>query len=759
VAEARAQETFAPNPTPIIFPTNVKALSLHRLLLVYAAVVLGFTPAHAAATADREFKTTHLMRLETRTLVQMLEAFHYNKGAVRVTDYPQLITDYMEELDPQRLFFTAEDEQSYRKTYGPKLETDLNFLGNIDPAFEIFLVYQKRVQERVGWLFKELERGQDFTAAETYNVDRSKSPWPANAAEADDVWRRRLKYELLQEIVGRGKTPADAATTIHKRYDRMLKNVSEIEPNDVQEIYLSSLTKMYDPHSAYFNADTLEDFSIQMRLSLVGIGAILSMEDDGYCVIREIVPGGPADLSGQLKVKDKILAVAQPGSEPVEVIGMKLRRIVDMIRGQKGTKVELTVLPGTEPDATKTKNVTITRDVIKLNNARATASVHEVPGDNGALVPIGVVTLNSFYGPSGEPDGEGFKGSASKDVAELIAKLKTAGIQALVIDLRRNGGGLLSEAIELTGLFIEQGPVVQVRDSLGRLDVDSDTNGAIAYDGPLAVLTSRFSASASEIFAGALQNYGRAIIVGDSSTHGKGTVQAVLEMKNYLRNPPPRTGAAKLTLQKYYLPNGASTQRKGVVPDIALPSIDDYLPIDREADLPHALMWDEIKSTPFAGKPLSPSVVQPLVAASLQRQAELEEFQHLNRNIDWFRQRQAQKSVSLNLEARRTDKVAADEFRKAMDAERERLARQNFAKRDVKLDSVVQADAAGKKEAVIPDNDDGDTDSESPHASPAQLDIHLRETLRILADAINLSKDPKFSAAGYAPLTAASQKS
>jgi carboxyl-terminal processing protease len=731
-------------------------VKLLRFPVLLATLVLAL--GQAGANTDTGFRTTNLMRLETRTLVQMLEAFHYNKGAVTPTDYPQLITDYMEELDPQRLFFTAQDEHNFRSRFGPKLETDLNYLGNIDPAFEIFTAYNKRVQERVGWLFAELGKDHDFTGAEAYNTDRTRSPWPADAAEADGLWRRRLKYELLQEIVGRTKAPADAAKTVHKRYERMLKNVSDIEPNDVQELYLSSLTKMYDPHSAYFNADTLEDFSIQMRLSLFGIGAILSVDEEGYCVIREIVHGGPADLGGQLKVKDKITAVTQPGAEPVEIIGMKLRRIVDMIRGAKGTKVELTVLSADETDSTKTRSVVITRDEIKLNSARASAAIHELPSEAGVVTPIGVITLNSFYGASGDGDEDGFKGTASKDVAELVGKLKQAGIKALVVDLRRNGGGLLSEAIEMTGLFIEQGPVVQVRDSLGRLQVDSDSDRGIAYDGPLAVLTSRFSASASEIFAGALQNYGRALIVGDSSTHGKGTVQAVLEMKNYLRNPPPRTGAAKLTLQKYYLPNGASTQRKGVVPDIALPSIDDYLPVDREADLPHALMWDEIKSAPFTGKPLPASVVQPLLAASLERQGQLDEFHYLNRNIDWFKQRQAMKSVSLNLEARKTDKQTADEFRKAQDAERERLARQNFAKRDVKLDSVTQADSA-KKDAVAQLSDEGDTDAEAPDAKAAQLDIHLREAMRILSDAIKLSQDPKFTAFGYAPLTAGAQKS
>ncbi len=731
-----------------------------RLCVAVAALLWGLGAGAATTPPDGSFKTTNLMRLETRTLVEMLRSYHYSRDSVTPGDYPQMLTDYMQELDPQHLFFTAEDEQLFRRKFGPHLETDLNYLGNIDPAFEIFATYHRRVQERVTWLFDELEKEHAFSGMESYNTDRTKTPWPANAAEAADVWSRRLKFELLQEIVGRGKVAADAAKTIHKRYERMLKNVSEIEPADVQELYLSSLSKMYDPHSAFFNADTLEDFSIQMKLSLVGIGAILSMEDDGYCVIREIVPGGPADLGGQLKIKDKILAVAQPGAESIEVIGMKLRRIVDMIRGQKGTKVDLTVLSGEETDATKTKVVTITRDVIKLNHARASASIHEIPAADGSLVPIGVIGLNSFYNLANESDTEGLRGSASRDVAELIGKLKQSGIQGLVIDLRRNGGGLLSEAIELTGLFIEQGPVVQVRDTLGRLSVDSDTNSAVAYDGPLAVLTSRFSASASEIFAGALQNYGRAIIVGDSSTHGKGTVQAVLEMKNYLRSPPPRTGAAKLTLQKYYLPNGASTQRKGVVPDIALPSIDDYLPIDRESDLPHALMWDEIKSTPFTGQPLPKSVVQPLLNASLERQGSLEEFQYLNRNIDWFRQKQAQKAVSLNLESRRQEKQLADDFRKAMDAERERLARQNYTKRDIKLEDV--AHAGSKKDAVAQLADEGDTDADNtaPAATAAQIDIHLRETMRILTDAIRLSMDPKFTVNGRAPLTVGtSQKS
>ena len=704
----------------------------------------------ALAAPDREFKTTPVMRLETRTLVQMLEYFHYNKDAVTPADYPELISDYMKELDPQRLFFTAEDEQAFRRQYGPRVETDLAYLGNIDTAFDIYRVYEQRVKARTTWLFDQLKQDFDFKSNESYTPDRSKSPFPANVAEADELWRRRMKYEILQDLLAK-KTDDEAKATVRKRYERMLKNISDIESQDVQEIYLTSLTRMYDPHSDYFSADTYEDFSIQMKLTLVGIGAVLSIEDDGNCVVREVVPGGPAYRSGQIHATDKIVSVQQAGGENIEVIGMKLRRIVDMIRGEKSSKVTLTILPHDAPDATKTKQVVITRDVIKLNSARASATLYQVPGENNQTVPVGVILLNSFYGPSEDTKDQA---TASQDVAELIGKLKQEGMKALVIDLRRNGGGLLSEAVDLTGLFISQGPVVQVRDSLGHLTVDSDTNTAITYDGPLAVLTSRFSASASEIFAGALQNYGRAVIVGDSSTHGKGTVQAVLEMKKYLPNLSTnldKTGAAKLTVQKFYLPNGSATQKKGVIPDITLPSIDDYLPIG-ETSLPHALLWDEIKSTPFDGRPLAKTFVQPLLNASHGRQDSLGEFAYLKKSIDWFKARQEQKTISLNLDQRQALKVADEDFKKKMDAERDTLAKSNFPSKEIKLDSVMKAAADGPKDPVAA-ADDGDTDVPDAEGA-AKFDVHLRETLRVVTDAARLNQDRQYWADGRAPLTA-----
>src|SRR5882762_43904 len=361
---------------PPLFRAKFVALSLALITAAFAA-------------PDREFKTTPTMRLETRYLMQMLEYFHYNKDAVSAADYPKLISDYMAELDPQRLFFTAEDEKGFLRQYGPRIETDLAYLGNIDTAFDIYRIYSQRVQARTSWVFQQLNNDFDFTGKEFYAPDRSKSPFPANAAEADDIWGRRIKYEILQDILTK-KPPADAKTTVRKRYERMLKNLGDIESGDVQEMFLTSLTRMYDPHSDYFSADTFQDFSIQMKLSLIGIGAVLSIEDDGNCVVREVVPGGPAFNSGQIHVNDKILAVKQQDGENIEVVGMKLRRIVEMIRGDKSSKVTLTILPRDAPDATKTKEVVITRDVIKLNSSRASAAIYDVPADGNKTEPVGV---------------------------------------------------------------------------------------------------------------------------------------------------------------------------------------------------------------------------------------------------------------------------------------------------------------------------------------------------------------------------------
>ncbi|MGH7958784.1 MAG: S41 family peptidase, partial [Opitutaceae bacterium] len=550
------------------------------LLLVLAAAT------GLAATGDRTpFSTSTTLANEATTLTKLLDELHYNHDAVRVTDYASVIPDYMGELDGQRLFFLGSDREKFVTEYGKNVYYNTAFLGNINAAYEIFYVYQSRVEKRIAWILEQLKTDVDLTTNDHYRADRAKAEWPADQAAADDLWMKRLKFEMVGELLNK-KTPEEAKTQLKKRYDRMLKNLGEIEGKDLAELFLTTIAKLYDPHSTYFSAETFEDFGIQMKLKLVGIGALLGVEDD-VCVVKEIVPGGPADLGKQLKPNDKIISVAEKGGEPVEILGMKLRKIVDKIRGKKGTQVSLVVQPADATDSSVRKEIVITRDTVKLNSARARGAVFEVPTaarepTTGApvLQKLGVITLPAFYNEGDEGDTDSERSSASKDVARIIEQLKQRGIQGLVLDLRRNGGGYLTEAIELAGLFIQKGPVVQVKNFTGEIHIDSDRDPKIAYAGPLAVLVDRFSASASEIVAGALQNYGRAIVVGDSSTHGKGTVQQVVEMKQLnraLATSPQKTGAAKFTIQKYYLPSGASTQLKGVVPDIVLPSIEDSL--------------------------------------------------------------------------------------------------------------------------------------------------------------------------------------
>jgi carboxyl-terminal processing protease len=720
-----------------------------RRLILALSCAVAVASSFAAAT-DRKFTTSTALQAEAQTLVNILERAHYNRDAVRTTDYATVIPDYMSELDGQRLFFLGTDKAKFLEDWGKSVYYNTAFLGNIDPAYRIYEIYQSRVEHRINWIFEELKKDFDLTTNDTYRADRSKSEWPSDMAASDDLWRKRLKYEVVSELLNK-KTPEEAKTNVRKRYERMLKNISDLEGSELAELYLTTIAKLYDPHSTYFSAATYEDFAIQMKLQLVGIGALLGLEED-TCVVKEIVPGGPADVGRVLKPNDKIISVGQTGGEPVEILGMKLRKIVDMIRGQKGSQVHLLVQPADAPDPSVRREVVITRDVVKLNAQRARAAVFQLPDAAGKLQPVGVITLPAFYGPADDGDTDGEKTTASKDVARLIDQLKAQHVQGLVLDLRHNGGGYLSEAIELAGLFIQKGPVVQVKSYNGEIAIDEDSNTKIAYDGPLAVLVDRFSASASEIVAGALQNYGRAIVIGDSSTHGKGSVQQVVEMKalsRQLSTSPAKTGAAKFTIQKYYLPSGASTQLKGVVPDIVLPSIDDFLPIG-EADLPHALMWDQIPTSFFDGAPLDAKVVTPLRQASLDRQAKLDEFAYLRRHVDWFKARQEQKLVSINLEERQKQKASDDAFRKEMKAEKERIAKTDYAFKPYYLGGPPpKRIKAPKKE-----DDDDVAEEEEDNDTYVKADIHLREALRVVGDAIALGRNRELWASNRAPLTA-----
>jgi carboxyl-terminal processing protease len=724
-------------------------MTLRRLASVSALVLLaGLLPARAV-TPVAPLQGTPLMAEETKMVISLLETVHYLNTPISDATFKKLISEFMYDLDQHRLFFTAQDHEAFVSTYGPTLGKTLRQDGNLDVAFRIFAVYRERLESRVDWIQRRLAEPIDLAVDEQYVFDRKDLPWPATAEEADDLWRKRIKFEIIPDLLN-DKTLEQATDAVSKRYERLRKNFHELEAPEVQEIFLSTLTRMHDPHSTFFSASTLEDFSISMRLSLVGIGALLSSED-GTCVIRELIPGGPAILSKAVNVNDRIVAVAQPGEEPVDVIGMNLRKIVNMIRGEQGTPITLTIVPADSTDLSIRRDITLVRDVVQLNAARSKASIHEVPGVEGDIVPIGVIEIPSFYGPVDDPaPGEEPSSSVTQDVEELLGKLKAAGVHGIVLDLRRNGGGLLGEAVDLTGLFIRTGPVVMVRNSYGQIINKPDTDPKVAYDGPLMVLTSRYSASASEIVAGALQNYGRAIIVGDSSTHGKGTVQAVLEMKTFLPRQiftVGKTGATKLTVQKFYLPNGSSTQNKGVIPDISLPAIEDFRPIG-EADLPYSLPWDTVGGLRFPGRQLDPALRAHLDRTTRARLDSLEEFHYLQESIDWMREREQLTSISLDLDARRQLKERDEAFREAMKSKRSSLTSLNYANRPIVLDSVAANEStAPTLEELVEDPEPSDD---------VGFDIHLRESLRILRDTIALVPDPKAwtdSEATYAVLS------
>jgi carboxyl-terminal processing protease len=376
------------------------------------ALAVAFTSATATAADDRKpFSTSTTLAYEAQTLTKLLDELHYNHDAVRNSDYAQVIPDYMKEWDPQHLFFLSPDRAKFMEQYGKNVYYNTAFLGNIDAAYEIFYLYQKRVETRITWIFDQLNKDIDFTAAESYAPDRSNTEWPTNAVAADEVWNKRLKFELIQEVLNK-KSIDEAKTKVRKRYERMLKNLSEFEGIDLAEVYLSTIAKLYDPHSTYFSATTYEDFGIQMKLKLVGIGALLGLDDD-ICIVKEIVPGGPADLGRQLKPNDKIISVSEKSSEPVEIIGMKLRKIVDKIRGKKGTEVHLVVQPADATDSSVRKEIVIVRDEVKLNSARARAAVFQLPGADDKAQPLGVITLPAFYNEGDEGDTDSNKSERS----------------------------------------------------------------------------------------------------------------------------------------------------------------------------------------------------------------------------------------------------------------------------------------------------------------------------------------------------------
>ncbi len=682
---------------------------------------------------------------------KLLEQGHYSRRKLDDDVSRQLLQHYMETLDYRRLYFTQEDVDALTAKYATSLDDDI-LLGNPNPAIEIFNLYKKRVEDRVAKVKEWLEKEKfDFKSNRTVAFNRQKAPWPKDAADADRIWHDWIEGELLAKKLDEHAVEPPVKT-LTRRYNQVLKLLGEQTSQDAVDIFLSCLAQTYDPHSEYMSKSETENFAIAMKLSLIGIGAVLQT-DDGYAKIMKVVTGSPAEKDGRLKEGDRICGVAQGDADFVDVIDMKLDKVVAQIRGKKGTTVRLQVIPNEATDPSARKIIEIVRDEVKLKDQEAKAEVIERADASGTVRRLGWITLPSFYADMENPEATGAT-STTRDVLNLLERLKKENIAGLVIDLRRNGGGSLDEAINLTGLFIKKGPVVQVKNANGTTRVYRDKDPAIAYDGPLIVLTNTLSASASEIFAAALQDYGRAVIVGDRHTFGKGTVQTPLPIGKYipfLGRSESEAGTLKLTIQKFYRVAGGSTQLNGVSSDIVLPSVYDQDDIGEKA-LKVPLPYDEVAPADYE-KVTDRLFLNELRERSTARIATEPEFKYVKENLALIQKKISENQLSLNEKARR-DEIAKDKARKERRLA-ERAKRKLPEEKDylITLDNVnkpelelVKNDAPGKasakkgKSVDIDDPEDADDDKE-PKVDPVRI-----ETLNILGDLIGLVHTQKTAA-------------
>ncbi|MEK7232552.1 MAG: carboxy terminal-processing peptidase [Elusimicrobiota bacterium] len=705
---------------------------------------------------------------------RLLEQTHYARRPIDDEVAKEFLHNYLDSYDYNHMILEKSDVDEFEAKYATTLDERIKD-GDVEAAYEIYDRVSSRLEERVA-LVKALTASTfTFTSNEKVILDRHELDWAATPALAKELWRLRIKHEILLEQLTKlkaeeakaaaaitaqekkdkdaesGKSAAAAAEpakgekpakelsikeTIDQRYDRILRSYKEYDGIDVFSTFISALTRVFDPHTDYLAASQKENFDISMKLSLVGIGAVLRTED-GYARIVSLVPGGPADSDKRLKPNDRIEAVAQDDGPFIDAVGMKLDRLVQLIRGEKGSTVRMRVIPVDAIDPATRVIITLVRDEIKLTDQEAKAKIFTVPGKGGGTARIGVLDLPSFYA-----DMHGSSGgkSATRDAERLIGEMKRRGVDALIIDLRRDGGGSLSEAVALTGLFINSGPVVQVKDARGMIKLLRDNDSITGFDGPMIVLTSRGSASASEIFAAALQDYGRGIVVGEKSTFGKGTVQSVLELNQYL--PPAyrsyKPGALKLTIQKFYRVCGGSTQHRGVLPDIHIPFYGD-ISESTESSQKNALPYDEVEPAPYDRSATLQARLSSLAKASAARIEASREFQWIKEDMTRWEKQKKDKALSLNENTRLTERKTEEDRQAARKKERGARKEKPHAYEDITLAILDgKAPAVAASSATAPSRTLTAEDEEmevSGFAHPTDApDVVLDETLRIATD-------------------------
>ncbi|MFI0348306.1 MAG: carboxy terminal-processing peptidase [Chthoniobacterales bacterium] len=741
-----------------------------------------------AATVGRLLEQGHFLRLPLND-----KAPPHDEATPPLTLPARVMKNYLQILDYSHLYFTQVDVDEFEKKYEPSFTTDI-LRGDLTAPRAIYARFRQRVEERVQKNKILAAQKHDFSSNKTVELNRQKSAWPRDETEADELWKNRIEAELLQEHLN--KHPIDPpAKIITHRYDQILKTLHEQTDEDVIKFFLTSLAESYDPHSEYMSPSDMENFNIQMKLSLVGIGAVLR-SDDGYTKVVEIMSGGPADQDGRLQANDRITAVAQGDEAFEDVIDLRIDKVVAKIRGKKGTKVRLQVIPARATDPSKHIVIELTRDEIKLKESAAKAEVIEVPNNkiisnfasadpgeraserrshnelnvhessNTGVIKssvtegevanksekFGWLTIPSFYSEMdkhGQPDAK----STTKDVELLLTRLKKENISGLIIDLRRNGGGSLDEAINLTGLFIGPGPVVQAKDSTGKISVFNDSKTVPFYDGPIVVLCNRLSASASEIFAAALQDYHRAVIVGDEQSFGKGTVQTLLDVGKFmpLFQGSSQAGTIKLTIQKFYRVSGGSTQHRGVRSDIVLPSTTDTPEIS-EAMLPNPLVYDEVDPQSFHQFPTINLFLDQLKERSAERVAKNLEFRYIQENMKWITEKLAKNQLSLNEQARKQE--LADEKKRGAQHKAERSVIPTVALTEYEvtldtLDNPILEKVTPKKKKEVTSKikkpksstiDDEEEETDDSDTDPNLVDPEKLEAIEIVKDLKNLQQ-------------------
>ena len=661
----------------------------------------------------------------------VLTRFHYKAIPLDHAESKKIFDSYIKSLDGEKIFFTQSDIDQFAKA---RTTLDDAILGeDLSTPFAIFNLYKQRITERFSYAQTLVKQGFNFDTKESYQFEREKEPWTKSEDEIHELWRKRVKNDALRLKLA-GKDDKSIIETLNKRYDKNLKSVTKLNSEDAFQLFMNAYATSIDPHTNYFGIRASEDFAIAMKLSLVGIGAVLE-EKDEYTTIKELVPGGPAALSDKLKIGDRIIGVGQGKTAITDVQGWRLDDTVALIRGELDSVVVLDILPAEVGIDGEHKPVALIRKKISLEEKAAKKSIIEAKNGN-VMRRIGVITLPEFYQDFSARDkgDKNFK-SATRDVARLLEELKKDKVDSVLMDLRNNGGGSLDEAVNLTGLFIDQGPVVQQRDSKGNIKVEVDTKAGLAWDGPLGVLINRASASASEIFAAAIQDYGRGIIIGEGS-FGKGTVQTVVDLDQLAKNDKPKFGELKMTIAQFFRVNGGTTQLRGVTPDITLPTLidaDSY----GESSFDNALPWTQIKAADYKPAGNLKALFPKLVTSHDARVVKDHDYQYLLEDITRLNFERKKNSISLNLADRRKEREAQEARQKTRD-----------------LSSNPEKDAKDKnnKTAVLVDNstlqDDGlqanernlEADQALEKARKNAKDVLLNETVNILGDEVDLLK-------------------